>query len=113
MAHSPPTLVPLSRIYLGAPQAYGFPLQGWLCSRGGRGLPEQVSRNSAGTSRGPRGPDPEPGSANPLGLLGTSEDGLGGEEAEGLSRWGWGQVRGKLLGGSSCAPGPPRQDQQA
>ena len=68
--------------------ARGFLPQGRLCSRGGRGLPEQVSRSSAGNTRGPRGPGPEPGHANPLGLLGTAEDGLGGEEAEGLSRWG-------------------------
>lgn len=57
--------------------ARGFPPQGQLRSRGGRGLPEQeLSRSPPG----PRGRGPEPVSANPLGLLGTAEDGVGGRE---------------------------------
>ena len=61
-------------------RARGFPPQGQVHSRGGRGLPEQLSRNSAGTTRGPRGCGPEPVSANPLELLGTAEDGVVGRE---------------------------------
>lgn len=96
------------------------------CSSGARRLPAAgpaplpwwPRAPGAGTQQVPpgatvgRGPELRQG-ANPLGLLGTAEDGVGGGRRKACLGWGWGQVRGKLFGGGSCAPGPPRQDRQA
>lgn len=97
-------LVPLSRPLSGCslgPAA--SPPQGQLRSRGGP-RPDRIQQVP-----GPRGRGPEPCQCQPAG---TPGDGLrwgwgGGKARRPVSGGGVGQVRGKLFGGGSCAPGPP------